>query len=314
MFLRHMPRGVPISVLIVFGFLMFVPLLGSDFLVDLSTEIMIYMLFATSLNVLVGFSGDVSFGHAAYFAIGGYTCAILLTTYHWPLIAAFPAAIVLSALCAGFVAYFCTRLTDIYFAMLTLAFSMLVWSVAFKWRSLTGGDDGFVGVRMPTFIDSRVPFFYFALAVVAISIAALWIIHHSSFGMTLVAVRENRTRADFVGVNSRVIRWTAFVIAGVFAGVAGALFAMYKHGFYTESASWMASAKVLIMVVVGGAFSFFGPAAGAVVMQLLDVFTNQYTKYWPTVMGVVLLIVVLLLPEGLAGLGKRVRILISRGR
>ncbi len=109
MFPRHMPRGVLISVLAVFVFLLFVPLPGSNFLVDLSTEVIIYMLFAISLNVLIGFSGDVSFGHAAYFAIGGYTCAILLTTYHWPLIAAFPAAIVLSALCAAFVAYFCTR-------------------------------------------------------------------------------------------------------------------------------------------------------------------------------------------------------------
>ena len=236
MFPRNMPPGVLISVLAVFMFLLFVPLPGSNFLVDLSTEIIIYMLFAISLNVLIGFSGDVSFGHAAYFAIGGYTCAILLTTYHWPLIAAFPAAIVLSAVCAAFVAYFCTRLTDIYFAMLTLAFSMFVWSVAFKWRSLTGGDDGFVGVTMPAFLDSRVPFFYFALAVVTISITALWLICHSSFGMTLAAVRENRTRAGFVGINTRAIRWAAFVIAGTFAGVAGALFAMYKHGVYTESA------------------------------------------------------------------------------
>lgn len=312
MFPRHMPRGVLISVLAVFVFLLFVPLPGSNFLVDLSTEVIIYMLFAISLNVLIGFSGDVSFGHAAYFAIGGYTCAILLTTYHWPLIAAFPAAIVLSALCAAFVAYFCTQLTDIYFAMLTLAFSMFVWSVAFKWRSLTGGDDGFVGVTMPAFLDSRVPFFYFALAVVMISIAALWIICHSSFGMTLAAVRENRTRAGFVGVNTRVIRWAAFVVAGTFAGVAGALFAMYKHGVYTESANWTESALVLIMTLVGGIYSFFGPAVGAAVMHLLDVFTNQYTGYWPTVMGVILLAIVLFLPEGLAGLAKRVRSVIAR--
>ena len=141
----NISRGVLITCLVLFGLLVFVPLTGSKYLIDLSTEIMVYALFALSLNVIIGFSGNVSFGHAAYFAIGGYANAILLTTYGWPLIFAFPAAIILSALAAAFVAYFCTRLTDIYFAMLTLAFSMLVWAIAFKWRSVTGGDDGFVG-------------------------------------------------------------------------------------------------------------------------------------------------------------------------
>ena len=303
----NISRGVSITCFIVVLLLVCVPLAESRYLIDLSTEIMVYALFALSLNVIIGFSGNVSFGHAAYFAIGGYANAILLTTYGWPLILSFPAAIILSAVAAAFVAYFCTRLTDIYFAMLTLAFSMLVWAIAFKWRSVTGGDDGFVGVDVPSFIDGRVPFFYFTLTVVTISCAMLWLICHSAFGQTLIAVRENLTRAGFIGVNTRMMRGVAFVIAGAFAGVAGAIFAMYNRGVYTESAFWAESAQVLIMTLLGGMYSFFGPAIGAAALYLLERFSNEYTEYWPTVLGVILLVIVLVLPEGLVGLAKRVK-------
>ena len=312
----NISRGVLITCLVLFGLLVFVPLTGSKYLIDLSTEIMVYALFALSLNVIIGFSGNVSFGHAAYFAIGGYANAILLTTYGWPLIFAFPAAIILSALAAAFVAYFCTRLTDIYFAMLTLAFSMLVWAIAFKWRSVTGGDDGFVGVTVPSFIDGRVPFFYFTLIIVTASIIILWLICHSAFGQTLIAVRENLTRAGFIGVNTRMMRGIAFVIAGAFAGVAGAIFAMYNRGVYTESAFWAESAQVLIMTLLGGMYSFFGPAIGAATLYILERFANEYTEYWPTVLGLILLVIVLVLPEGLVGLAKRLkeRLFLGGGR
>jgi len=303
----NISRGVLATCIIVVLLLICIPLTESRYLIDLSTEILVYALFALSLNVIIGFSGNVSFGHAAYFAIGGYANAILLTTYGWPLIFAFPAAVVLSGVAAAFVAYFCTRLTDIYFAMLTLAFLMLVWAIAFKWRSVTGGDDGFVGVTVPAFIDTRVPFFYFTLIVVTTSCIILWLICHSAFGQSLIAVRENLTRAGFIGVNTRLMRGIAFVIAGTFAGVAGAIFAMYNRGVYTESAFWAESAQVLIMTLLGGMYSFFGPAIGAAALYLLERFSNEYTEYWPTVLGVILLIIVLVLPEGLVGLAKRLK-------
>jgi len=303
----NISRGVLVTCIIVVLLLICVPFTESRYLIDLSTEILVYALFALSLNVIIGFSGNVSFGHAAYFAIGGYANAILLTTYGWPLIFAFPAAVVLSGVAAAFVAYFCTRLTDIYFAMLTLAFSMLVWAIAFKWRSVTGGDDGFVGVTVPALIDTRVPFFYFTLIVVTTSCIILWLICHSAFGQSLIAVRENLTRAGFIGVNTRLMRGIAFVIAGTFAGVAGAIFAMYNRGVYTESAFWAESAQVLIMTLLGGMYSFFGPAIGAAALYLLERFSNEYTEYWPTVLGVILLIIVLVLPEGLVGLAKRLK-------
>src|SRR5258707_12615258 len=167
------------------------PLAGRRYAVDLATEVLIYVLFALSLNVIIGFTGNISFGHAAYFAIGGYACAILLTTYNWPLAASLPAAVVLAGLVAAVVGYFCVRLTQIYFAMLTLAFAMLVWGVCFKWKEVTGGDDGFTGIKLPAMLASPVSYFYFTLAVLAVGIAALLVICHSAILLTLVSVREH---------------------------------------------------------------------------------------------------------------------------
>ncbi len=300
-------RGVAITCCIAFVLFALVPSMGSRYLIDLFTEILIYMLFALSLNVLIGFSGNVSFGHAAYFAIGGYTSAILLTTYQWPLVASVGVAILASAVAAAIVGYFCTRLTDIYFAMLTLAFSMFIWAVAFKWRSVTGGDDGFVGVAVPVWLEGRAAFFYYTLIVVTLSIAVLWRLCHSGFGRALVAVRENRIRAGFVGVNTRLMRWWAFVIAGTFAGIAGTIFGMFHRGMYTESAFWTESAQVLIMTLLGGMYSFFGPMIGAATLFILERLTNEYTQYWPTVLGSILLVILLFLPDGLAGLTQKVR-------
>ena len=302
-----MTRTTAIACLVTLLALILVPVFRSAYLIDVVTEILIYALFALSLNVIIGYSGNVSFGHAAYFAIGGYTNAILLTTYGWPLLPSFVAGVLVTTMLAGFVAYFCTRLTDIYFAMLTLAFSMLIWAIAFKWRSLTGGDDGFVGILIPEIVNGRISFYYFTLIVVIASITLLWWICHSAFGRTLLAVRENAIRAGFVGVNTRAMRWWAFVIAGTFAGIAGAVFGMFHRGMYVESAFWTQSATVLIMTLLGGMFSFFGPAIGAATLFILERITNEYTEYWPTVLGVILLVLLLFLPDGIVGLARKAR-------
>ena len=302
-----MTRSAMVGCLISLALLISVPLFQSAYLIDVVTEILIYALFALSLNVIIGYSGNVSFGHAAYFAIGGYTNAILLTSHGWALVPSFVTSILVTMIAAGFVAYFCTRLTNIYFAMLTLAFSMLVWAIAFKWRSVTGGDDGFVGIRVPEIINNRAHFYYFTLIMVTAAITLLWFICHSAFGRTLVAVRENATRAGFIGVNTRLMRWWAFVVAGTFAGIAGAIFGMFHRGMYVESAFWTQSATVLIMTLLGGMFSFFGPAIGAATLFILERITNEYTEYWPTVLGFILLVILLFLPDGLAGLARKVR-------
>ena len=306
------PRNLIIAGLVVLAALALLPLLGSRYVLDLGTQVLIYCLFALSLNVIIGYTGNISFGHAAYFAIGGYSCSILLTTYHWPLVLALPGAVVMAGLVAAVVGFFCVRLTQIYFAMLTLAFAMLVWGIAFKWKEMTGGDDGFTGVAVPKLLEDRAAYFYFTLIMVAAGVAGLWVICHSAFGLTLVAIRENAVRAGFIGVDTRKMRWAAFTVAGTFAGLAGALFGMYNRGMYIENAFWTESAQVLIMVLLGGIHSFVGPLIGAAVLYLLQVFTNQYTPYWPTVLGLILLVVVLVLPEGLVGLAKRIGDLTAR--
>ncbi len=299
-------RNLGIAAVVVLLALALLPLAGSRYSVDLATQVLIYCLFALSLNVLIGYTGNISFGHAAYFAIGGYACAVLLTTYHWPLVLALPAAVAISGLSAAVIGYFCVRLTQIYFAMLTLAFAMLVWGIAFKWKDVTGGDDGFTGVAVPALLEGHVNYYYFTLAMVALGVGLLWMICHSAFGLTLVAIRENAVRAGFIGVDTSKMRWASFTVAGTFAGLAGALFGMYNRGMYIENAFWTESAQVMIMVLLGGIYSFVGPLIGAAVLYLLQVVTNQYTPYWPTVLGLILLVVVLVLPDGLVGLAKRV--------
>lgn len=283
-----------------------VPLFESRYAIDLTAEIMIYALFALSLNLLLGYAGNISFGHAAFFAIGGYVCLIMTTTYDLPLYLAFPAAVLAAGLVALVIGFFCVRLNEIYFAMLTLAFSMLVWSIAFKWRAVTGGDDGFVGAVIPDIIGTRERFFYFTLLTVSAATFILWKICHSTFGRGLVAIRENQARASFIGMDIKRMRLMAFVISGTFAGVAGALFGLYNRGMYPESSFWTESAQVLIMALFGGIYSFFGPIIGAAALYLLDVFINQFTEYWPFVLGVILLTIVMVAPDGLAGLPGRI--------
>jgi branched-chain amino acid transport system permease protein len=299
-------KQVPVSA-IAFLALLFalIPLTGDRYVMQLATEILILGLFAISFNVLLGHAGLVSFGHAAYFAIGGYACLILLTTYEWPLALALPAAALLAMFAALVVGALCVRLTEIYFAMLTLAFGMLVWAVAFRWNRVTGGDNGFVGVRLPEMLQSEAPLLYFTLAVVAICVGILFVINRSAFGQILHASRENPMRAAFVGVNVRLMRLAAFVISGTFSGVAGALFGMFKRSMFPEAAYWTRSADVLIMTIVGGIYSFFGPFFGAIVMVLLNRVTAQYTVYWPTVLGLTLLLILFFMPNGLAGLFSR---------
>ena len=277
------------------------PLTGSRYSIDLTTQVLIYALFALSLNILVGYLGNLSFGHAAFFSIGGYTCAILLTTYNFPFLISFLTALAFSAIAAFLIGLVCVRRDQMYFAMLTLAFGMLVWAIALKWRPVTGGDDGFVGINIPSILSNPTSFYYFTLLTSTIATYALWTICNSTFGQAMIAIRENQNRALFLGIDTQLIRLKAFVISGIFAGLSGSLFALYNRGMYPESAFWTESGQVLIMVLLGGMHSFIGPILGAIALYSLEIFINQFTEYWQIVLGGILLIVVLIAPEGLAG-------------
>ena len=288
----------------VIALLALLPLSGSTYLLYLFTQILIFALFATSLNILIGYAGLVSFGHAAFFAIGGYGCAILLRTYGIPLLLALPAALVMTAGFSALIGALCVRLTSYYFSMLTLAFGQLVWAVVFKWRSTTGGDDGFLRVVSPAWIDTPASFFLFTLIVVTLAMLALWVVAHSPFGRTLMAIRENQVRAGFLGIHTRRVQLVAFTLAGTFAGLAGALFALFNRSIFPDSAWWLQSAEVLIMVVLGGMNSFFGPMVGALTLIILGRLTLEITAYWPGLLAIILIATLFFFPNGIAGLLK----------
>ena len=296
----------------VFLALLLVPWLGSRFVTFLATEIVILALFATSLNLLLGTTGLVSFGHAAYFGIGAYACAILMKTHGVP----FPLALAAAGAIAGAFAiafgFFCVRSTRIYFAMLTLAFAQIAWAVCFKWNAVTGGEQGFNNVPYPSleWMDAlpllsalRVADRYYlvALLVVGACFVALRRISASPFGTVLTAIRENAERAEFVGVNVRLYQLAAFAVAGAFAGVAGALFGIFNRGVFPDFAHWSKSAEVLIMAILGGTGTFLGPAAGAAVLTLLNHQITSVTQYWPLVLGIVLAALLFAFPGGIGG-------------
>ena len=309
-----MKKGILIAVLLLAA--ASVPWLGSRFYTFLATDIAILALFAASLNLLLGYTGLVSFGHAAYFGVGAYTCAILMKTHGAAFPLAFAAAGASAAACALLFGFFCVRATKIYFAMLTLAFSQIVWAVCFKWNSVTGGEQGFSNVpypdlswlgSLPYFSSLRGADLYYllVLVLVALGFAALHRIVDSPFGRVLTAIRENPERAQFVGIAVRRYQLAAFVVAGAFAGWAGALFGLFNRGVFPDFAHWSKSAEVLIMVILGGIGNFWGPAVGAAALTLLNHQITAVTQYWPLVLGTVLIVLLFAFPGGILGMLKK---------
>jgi branched-chain amino acid transport system permease protein len=289
-----------------------IPFYATRYYTDLATYIVIFAMFATSLNILIGSTGLVSFGHAAYFGIGSYICGILMGDHGVPFLLAWLLGGVGSAVFASVFGFFCMRLTSIYFSMLTLAFAQIVWAICFKWNDVTGGEQGYPRVPM---IDmgwmSGIPvigsfrpiekFFFVALVMCALCIAAMRRIVQSPFGRILNTIRDNPERTQFIGIDVRRYQLYAFIIAGGFAGLAGGLFGIYKRGVFPDYAYWAKSAEVLIMTLLGGIHSFWGPTVGAATLILLNGIVVSYTEYWPFVLGVILLVLLFALPGGVVG-------------
>ncbi|MBI4638212.1 MAG: branched-chain amino acid ABC transporter permease [Candidatus Rokubacteria bacterium] len=289
-----------------------VPALGSRFYTFVATDVAILALFAVSLNLLLGYTGLVSFGHAAYFGIGAYGCGILMKKLGVSFVLAFPAGGALAGLLALVFGFFCVRLTKIYFAMLTLAFAQIVWAICFKWNDVTGGEQGMPEIpypdlawmgRLPLLADWRTSDHFYVLTVVLVAacLAVLRRIVGSPFGRMLTTIRENPERAEFIGVNVRRYELLAFVIAGVFAGLAGALFGIYNRGVFPDFAYWPKSSEVLIMTILGGMGYFYGPVVGALVLLVLNQQITSYTEYWPVVLGTILIVLLFAFPGGLVG-------------
>jgi branched-chain amino acid transport system permease protein len=282
------------------------PLILSDFWIFIAIEVLAFSLYAVSFNVLLGYGGMLSFGHAAFFGVGGYAAALLfkkaglapaLAFALLPLVAMGAAAA--SAVIIGF---FSVRRSGIYFAMLTFAFQMLLYTIALKATALTGGDDGMTGLKPPGVLAQPLAYYYFALVVVSVALYVLFRLVSSPFGYTLRALRSNARRVQYIGVNVRAHQLATFVITGAFAGLAGAVFALSSGNVFPGWLNWTASATPVVMAVLGGVHTFLGPALGAAVYVVLEVLISGHTEYWPLAMGVIILLLVLLMPTGLTGL------------
>jgi branched-chain amino acid transport system permease protein len=289
--------------------LILTPLFLSSFLMVFLTEMLIMILFAISFNLLFGYTGLLSFGHAAFFSIGSYVTGLVLLHIYPSIPLAFVTGVVAAAIAAWIIGYFCVRLDEIYFAMLTLAFGMMVHTIIWKWDRLTGGADGLVDIPRPNLnlllfevdLSSINSYYYFTLVLVAIALYVLWIIVNSNFGLALRAVRENSERLQFVGINVRRYRLISFVISGFFCGLAGALFGPFLKSITPSIAFWTKSAEPVFMSLLGGTKIFLGPAVGAVIFMYLKEIISGYTELWMIYLGAILIGFVLFLPGGIVG-------------
>ncbi|MFS8665666.1 MAG: branched-chain amino acid ABC transporter permease [Limnochordales bacterium] len=285
------------------------PLGLREFHVHLLTEILILGLFAAAFNLLFGYTGLLSFGQAAYFAIGAYACGLWLKG-PWP---SLPLGLLLGAIAAGAAAlavgFLCVRRDEIYFAMVTLACGQLIFVALWRWRDVTGGSDGIGGIPRPPLdlgaaalnLAPTLHFYYFTLAVAAAALYVLWRITRSPLGLTLRAVRDNHRRVDYLGVGMARYRLAAFGVSGAFCGLAGALFAPYQGTITPALANWMWSAEPVMMTLLGGPGVFAGPLLGAALITLLKDFVASATEYWPLLVGTAVVLLVLFLPGGVGG-------------
>src|SRR5712692_927640 len=278
------------------------PLLLPTFWIWMAVEIFAFALFAASLHLLMGLGGMVSFGHAAYFGLGAYGAALLLKWAGWPMPLAFLAAPVVAAVAAAVFGYFSVRLTSIYFAMLTLAFAQIVFAVVHQWDELTGGDNGILSVWPPPWLKSPIRYYYWALAFTGAGVALLRLVAASPFGLALRAARDHARRAEAVGIDIRALQWTAFVVAGFFAGLAGALFVFLKGSAFPVYAEAPMSVQPLVMVLLGGVGAPSGPLLGAAAYKLLDTLITRCTDYWQAGLGGILIALVLVFPRGMIGM------------
>lgn len=298
------PASMPFKVfmLVVVAVVAALPLL-SDFMPYapvLALDIMVAALFALSLHFMMGPGGMHSFGHAAYYGLGAYAAALLLKTAAFSMGWSMALAPIIAGIGAVVFGWFCVRLSGVYLAMLTLAFGQIVWSVIYQWDSFTGGSNGMIGIWPDDWLSGDA-YYYFAFAVVLVSAIVLRKVLFSPFGYALRATRDSTLRAGALGIDVMRVQWVAFVIAGVFAGLAGVLY-VFSKGSASPEIIWVGkSVDGLVMVLLGGVQTLIGPVVGAATFKFLQDYFMGLTEYWLAMFGGVILLIVLAFPQGIAG-------------
>ena len=310
--LREQPLRAPPPALKAVGAAVLLALLALPWAVDaqsytlvLMVDLVIAALFATSLHLLMGPAGLHSFGHAAFFGLGAYGAALLLNAAGLPMLWALLLAPLLAALGGLLTGWFAVRLTGVYFSMLTLAFAQIIWATTFQWDSVTGGSNGLTGVWPAAWLEDKRWFYLLTLLLATAGVLALWRVLYAPLGYALRASRDAPLRAEAIGIAVARVQWMGFVLAASVAGLAGALFAFSKGSISPETMSVAKSVDGLVMVLLGGVQTLVGPILGAFSFTWLHDAMARNTDYWRATLGAVILLLVLLFPQGIAGYGKR---------
>jgi len=281
------------------------------YLTVLLVDVLVAVLFAASLHFIMGPGGMHSFGHSAYFGLGAYGAGLLLLRLDLPMELALLLGPLLALAGAALFGWFAVRLSGVYLAMLTLAFAQIVWSVAFQWDEVTGGSNGLIGIWPSDRFGGRVAWYCLTLVLATAGVWALRRMLFSSFGHAMRASRDSPLRAEATGIDVARVQWVAFMVAGLFGGLAGALFAFAKGSISPEAVSVGRSIDGLVMVLLGGVQTLAGPVVGATVFVWLQDWVMRSTEYWRALLGALMLLLVIVFPQGVAGgllaLGARLR-------
>lgn len=288
------------------------PAVFDAYLLGVLTEVLIFALFASSLHLLTGIGGMISFGHAAYFGLGAYGAALAVKYLDAPMVLALPTGIALALAGAALFGLFCVRLAGVYLAMLTLAFAQICFAVAFQWYDVTGGDNGLLGIWPPGWASGAAAFYWLVLILAGAGMAAIRHAVHAPFGFGLRAGRDSHLRAEASGIDVRYLRWMAFALAGAAAGLAGGLHAFFKGSVFPDSLGISISVDGLVMMLLGGIESLSGPLVGAALYKTLQIFMTSWTDYWRAILGLVIIALVVLFPQGVAGTLRRLPVLRPR--
>ncbi|HTI47986.1 MAG TPA: branched-chain amino acid ABC transporter permease [Casimicrobiaceae bacterium] len=281
---------------------------------ELATRVLVMALAAMALNFLLGFTGTLSFGHAAYFGLAGYGAGMTIKFLVPSTGLAMLVGVAVGTLSAMIIGALIVKLRGVYFAMVTIAFGQVFYFIAFRWNAVTGGDDGLTGwKRQPidllfTRIDilgNDRAFYYFVLFVFALCVIAMGLLLRSPFGRTLIAIRENERRSEFLGIPIEQHLWLSFVISCFFVSVAGTLYALLNNFIDPRALRWDQSGNFVIMAVLGGMRSFWGPLVGAAVFVVLQDYVSSQTENWMSFVGLVFVLVVLFFPRGVLGIIRR---------
>jgi branched-chain amino acid transport system permease protein len=287
-----------VAILVVFGAL---PMVASSYQTSIATEVLIFALLAMSIDVLAGYAGRTSLGHGAIFGVSTYVVIYWTSVMGGSPWVAVLLGVLAAAGIASVFALLAVRVSGVYFLLLTLALGMIVWGVCLRWTSVTGGENGIRGVGRPDVIADPIVFFYVTLATVLVFTAVIWRFVQSPFGLTLRGIRDSESRMSSLGYSTAVHMFIAFTITGVFAGVAGALYALFNDFVSPSTVQLSQSVEGLLMAIIGGVGTLFGSFVGAAAIILLENFVSQFTPRWPMVLGFMFIGTMIFAPEGVLG-------------